>query len=66
MVDKEYYSKNSKIEELYFFIYDPKFLLINRKDFVEDLEKNKPEQLTTLQISRKYQALFKERRVNKF
>lgn len=50
LVDKEFYSKNPRIEELYFFIYDPETFLTNRKDFVEDLEENKPKGYKNLKI----------------
>jgi len=50
IIDKEYYSNNPKITHLYFFIYDPKTLLLNREDFIEDLEKNKSKQFQFLKI----------------
>lgn len=50
IIDKEYYSKNPKITQLYFFIYDPDSLLLNREDFIEDLEKNKSNQFDLLKI----------------
>jgi len=50
IIDKEYYSNNPNITELYFFIYDPDYLLLNREDFIEDLEKNKSEQFDLLKI----------------
>ena len=39
--DKEYYSKNEKISDLYFFIYDPDFLITERYDLINDLEEHK-------------------------
>lgn len=50
IIDKEYYSNNSKITYLYFFIFDPDSFLQNREDFVQDLEKNKSEQFALLKI----------------
>jgi len=50
IIDKEYYSNNTKITQLYFFIYDPEALLLNREDFIEDLEKNKSKQFQFLKI----------------
>ena len=50
IIDKEYYSKNPNITELYFFIYDPDSLLLDREAFIEDLEKNKSEQFDLLKV----------------
>jgi len=50
IIDKEYYSNNPNITQLYFFIYDPNALLLQRIDFIEDLEKNKSEQFQFLKI----------------
>jgi len=50
IIDKEYYSNNPNITQLYFFIYDPDVLLLNREDFIEDLEKTKSEQFQYLKI----------------
>jgi len=50
IIDKEYYSKNPNITQLYFFIYDPDSLLLDREDFIEDLEKNKSEQFDLLKV----------------
>jgi hypothetical protein len=38
--DKDLYSKDPRIRELYFFIYDPDFYITNRIDFIQDLEGN--------------------------
>lgn len=38
------------VSQLYFFIYDPNALLLEREDFIEDLEKNKSEQFQYLKI----------------
>ncbi|KKL10856.1 hypothetical protein LCGC14_2551650 [marine sediment metagenome] len=50
IIDKEYYSNNPNITQLYFFIYDPDALLLDREDFIEDLEKNKSDQFQYLKI----------------
>lgn len=50
IIDKENYSSNPGIENLYFFIYDPETHLTNRKDFVEDLEKTKPKGYKNLRV----------------
>ena len=50
IIDKEFYSNNPNITELYFFIYDPDHFLLDREDFIEDLEKNKSEQFDLLKI----------------
>ena len=50
IIDKEYYSNNPNITQLYFFIYDPESFLLDREDFVEDLEKNKFEQFELLKV----------------
>ena len=34
IIDKEYYSNNPNINQLYFFIYDPNSLLLIREDFL--------------------------------
>ena len=50
IIDKEYYGNNIRISDLYFFIYDPDSLIINRVDFIEDLTKNIPKQFNTFKI----------------
>ncbi len=50
IIDKEYYSNNPNITQLYFFIYDPESFLLDREDFIEDLEKNKSEQFELLKV----------------
>ncbi len=50
ILDKEYYSNNPNITQLYFFIYDPHALLLDREDFIEDLERTKSEQFQYLKI----------------
>ena len=40
--DKAKYSNNKEITELYFFIYDPNTFLLNREEFILDLEKDIP------------------------
>ena len=50
IIDKEYYSNNPKITQLYFFIYDPEAILLDRENFIEDLEKNKSEQFELLKV----------------
>jgi hypothetical protein len=48
--DKEIYSNDEKMKHLYFFVYDPQHKILNRSDFIRDLEKNKPKQFKTLKI----------------
>ncbi len=48
--DKELYSNNRQISELYFFIYDPEFYIKERVSFISDLEKNVPKQFNKLKI----------------
>ncbi len=50
IVDKEYYSNNPNITQLYFFIYDPDSFLLERQDFIEDLEKSKSDQFDLVKI----------------
>ena len=50
IIDKEYYSNHTDVNELYFFVYDPEFLITERIDFVKDLEKNKPNQFKILKV----------------
>ena len=50
ILDKEYYSNHTNINELYFFLYDPEFLITERIDFVKDLEKNIPKQFKILKV----------------
>jgi len=39
--DKEEYTKDQRISNLFFFIYDPDSLIIDRDDFIKDLTENK-------------------------
>ena len=48
--DKELYSKKHDINDLYFFIYDPDAYLLDRADFIQDLEKNKPKTFRKLKV----------------
>ena len=48
--DKAKYSNNKKIKEIYFFIYDPDSLILNREEFITDLEKDKPKQFDKVKI----------------
>jgi len=50
IIDKEYYSNNSNITQLYFFIYDPDTFLLDREDFIEHLEKTIPNKFQYLKI----------------
>ena len=50
IIDKEYYSNNPNITQLYFFIYDPNAFLLDREDFIEDLERTKSVQFQYLKI----------------
>jgi len=48
--DKAKYSNNKEIKELYFFIYDPDSYILNREEFIRDLEKDKPKQFNKVKI----------------
>ncbi len=48
--DKAKYSNNKEIKELYFFIYDPDSFILNREEFIIDLEKDKPKQFEKIKI----------------
>ena len=48
--DKEKYSNNKELTELYFFIYDPNTFLLNREEFIVDLEKNIPKQFDKVKV----------------
>jgi len=48
--DKDLYSKDSRIRELYFFIYDPDSKITNRVDFKQDLEKNFSDQFDVIKV----------------
>ena len=48
--DKEYYSNRSDFRHLYFFIYDPNSFLLNRVDFTKDLERNVPQNYSSMKI----------------
>lgn len=48
--DKAKYSNNQDIKDLYFFIYDPNFFILNREEFVMDLEKDTPKQFDKVKI----------------
>jgi len=48
--DKAKYSNNKEITELYFFIYDPNSYLLNREEFILDLEKDIPKQFEKVKI----------------
>jgi len=48
--DKAKYNNNKEITELYFFIYDPNTFLLNREEFILDLESDTPEQLNSVKI----------------
>jgi hypothetical protein len=48
--DKDLYSKDSRIRELYFFIYDPDSKITNRVDFKQDLEKNFSDQFDIIKV----------------
>ncbi|MCF2141628.1 MAG: hypothetical protein K9W44_16365 [Candidatus Lokiarchaeota archaeon] len=50
ILDIAYYSKRKEFKHLYFFIYDPKSLLLNRTDFIKDLEENVPENYSSIKI----------------
>ena len=44
------YSNNKEIKELYFFIYDPNSFILNREEFILDLEKDKSRQFEKIKI----------------
>lgn len=48
--DKAKYSNNKELTELYFFIYDPNTFLLNREEFIVDLEKNIPKQFDKVKV----------------
>ncbi len=50
IIDKEYYSQKENLEVLWFFIYDPKSIIIDRTIFIEDLEKNIPNSIQSIKI----------------
>lgn len=50
IIDKEYYSKNKQITDLYFFIYDPNSFITERIDFIDHLTENIPKQFSTFKI----------------
>ncbi len=48
--DKAKYSNNKEITELYFFIYDPNTYVLNREEFILDLEKDIPKQFERVKV----------------
>ena len=50
LADKELYSVDDRILELYFFIYDPDYLIDNRNKFIKDLEEFKNPAINKIKI----------------
>lgn len=48
--DKDLYRKDSRIKELFFFVYDPESYIRDRTSFVKDLEGNKPDEFEILKV----------------
>ena len=48
--DKDLHRKDSRIKELFFFVYDPEYYIRDRISFVKDLEGNKPDEFEILKV----------------
>lgn len=44
--DKDGYSKDNRIDNIYFFLYDPNYLIADRNTYKQDLEQNQPPKIT--------------------
>ena len=50
ILDIAYYSKRKDFQHLYFFIYDPNSYLLDRTDFITDLEQEIPQNYSSMKI----------------